>query len=277
MKALLDAAKGTMKQVDFEGTVEFAQASQRASGQKARYDAVTETLFLTGDARVQDEGQGSDLRAEAIDLGTRKESVSARGSVRHTVTRTRPASRPGLLSREEPAVFLAPALRLRRRDSHRPLPRERAPALGKGRGAGAPPDAGGAGAGAAAPDGHWRGGIDPLPAPGARRDEGAGAGRDAQQGDGLRRGEEPRHLQGDVEIRQGDIRTKSPEAVVPCPKDGSDLENAGGRASRWRWRRASASATGAAGHLHAGERDVRARGREGRAVRTPTAAWRAAS
>lgn len=225
MKALLDAAKGTMKQVDFEGTVEFAQASQRASGQKARYDAVTETLFLTGDARVQDEGQGSDLRAEAIDLGTRRESVSARGSVRHTVTRTRPASRPGLLSREEPAVFLA---RLFDYDGATRTARYRENAL-------------------------LRSGKDevraPLlvleePAAGQRRLTGSGGVASIlypRPEPGKTKAPEPVETssaeliydegksrvtyKGDVAIRQGDIRTKSPEAVVTLSADGSAVDN----------------------------------------------------
>ena len=51
----------------FDGNVDFAQARQQATARKARYDPAKETLFLTGEARVVDEEQGSDLRAEAIE------------------------------------------------------------------------------------------------------------------------------------------------------------------------------------------------------------------
>lgn len=225
-KARLDTETGTLKQVDFDGGVEFVQEKQRASGQKARYDAISETLFLTGDARLQDEGQGSDLRAEAIDLGTRKESVSARGSVRHTVTRTRPASRPGLLSRDEPAVFLA---RLFDYDGATRTARYRENAL-------------------------LRSGKDevraPLlvleePAAGQRRLTGTGgvasilyprpeAGKTKPPEPVETRSEELVYdeaksrvtYKGDVAIRQGDIRTKSPEAVVTLTADGSAIDNA---------------------------------------------------
>lgn len=223
--AMLDTASGTLKQVDFDHQVEFVQAKQRASGQKARYDALTETLFLTGDARLLDEEQGSDLRADAIDLGTRKEAVSARGNVRHTVARTRPTSRPGLLSREEPAVFLA---RLFDYDGTVRTARYRENAL-------------------------LRSGKDEVRAPllvleeaavGQRRLTGSGGVASIlypRPQPGATKAPEPVEThseelvydeaknrvtyKGGVAIHQGDIRTKSPEAVVTLSADGAAIES----------------------------------------------------
>ncbi len=225
LTAFLDTASGTLKQVDFDGSVDFVQAKQRASGQKARYDAVTETLFLTGDARLLDEGQGSDLRAEAIDLGTRKEVVAARGNVRHTVTRPRPTSRPGLLSREEPAVFLArlfdydgavrtaryhenALLRSGKDEVRAPLLVLEEPAVGQRRLTGS-------------------GGVTsilyPRPDPGKTKAPEPVETHSAE----LFYDEAKNRVtyKGEVAIRQGDIRTKSPEAVVTLSADGSAIES----------------------------------------------------
>ena len=262
LKAFLDTANGTLKQVDFDGNVELVQAKQRASGQQARYDAVTETMFVTGDARLVDEEQGSDLRAEAIDLGTRKQTISARGNVRHTVTRTRPASRPGLLSRDEPAVFLA---RLFDYDGTARTARYRENAL-------------------------LRSGKDEVraallvleePAAGQRRLTGSGGAASIlypRPDPGKTKAPEPVETRseeliydeaksrvtykGEVAIRQGDIRTKSPEAVVTLTADGSAIESvvAGEPVEV---RAGGAEGNGHPGHLHAGQRDVRSRGREG--------------
>jgi LPS export ABC transporter protein LptC/lipopolysaccharide transport protein LptA len=223
--ALLDAASGTLKQVDFDGRVDFVQAKQRASGQKARYDAVTETLFLTGDARLLDEGQGSDLRAEAIDVGTRKEVVAARGNVRHTVTRPRSTSRPGLLSREEPAVFLSrlfdydgtvrtaryrenALLRSGKDEVRAPLLVLEEAAVGQRRLTGS---------------GGVASILYPRPQPAATKPPEPVETRSEE----LLYDEAKNRVtyKGEVAIRQGDIRTKSPEAVVTLSADGSAIES----------------------------------------------------
>jgi len=224
--AFVDPASGELTLVEFDREVDFAQGDQRAAARKARYDPVKETLFLTGDARVTDERQGSDLRAEAIDLGTRRETAAARGNVRHTLAGRKGASRPGLLSREEPTVFLAGEFDY---DGTARTARYRENAL-------------------------LRSGRDevraPLlvveePAPGRRRLTGSGGGVVSilypRPSPGAKRAPEPVETRaegmvydeatstviyrGEVTIRQGDIRTRSPEAVVTLSGDGSTIES----------------------------------------------------
>jgi LPS export ABC transporter protein LptC/lipopolysaccharide transport protein LptA len=225
LTAFMEPASGALKTVDFKDGVEFEQARQRASARRAHYDGVKETLFLTDEAHVLDEEQGSDLRADAIDLGTRKETVAARGSVRHTLAAKGPVSKEGLLSREEPAVFLA---RFFDYDGASKTGRYRENAL-------------------------LRSGRDevraPLlvveqPAPGQRRLTGSGGvgstlhprpQKDAQKPPEVveTRSEEMAYdeakstvtYKGDVWIRQGDIQTKSPEAVLTLTADGQTIES----------------------------------------------------
>lgn len=223
--ASVDPESGALSLVEFTEGVELVQGGQRATARKARYDPTRETLFLTGDARVVDEEQGSDLRAEAIELGTRGEAAVARGNVRHTLTRRRGTARPGLLSREEPAVFLAREFEY---DGTSRTARYRENAL-------------------------LRSGRDEVRAPLLVVEEPAAGGRRLTGSGGVasilhprpqaraRKAPEPVETRsaalvydeaksqvtytGEVTIRQGDIRTRSPQAVVTLSEDGSTIES----------------------------------------------------
>ncbi len=224
LDALVDPVSGAMTMASFDGNVDFVQARQRANARKARYDPAKETLFLTGEARVVDEEQGSDLRAEAIDLGPRKEGASARGGVRHTVAVRKTGSRPGLLSREEPAVFLArffdydgaartaryrenALLRSGQDEVRAPLLVLEEPAAGQRRLTGS---------------GGVASVLHPRSRPGAQKAPEAVETRSQEMV--YDEAKSRITYTGQVAIRQGDIRTKSPEAVVTLSADGSAIE-----------------------------------------------------
>ena len=222
--AFVDPVTGAMTMASFEGNVDFVQARQRATARKARYDPAKETLFLTGEARVVDEEQGSDLRAEAIDLGPRKDAAAARGGVRHTVAVRKTGSRPGLLSREEPAVFLArffdydgaartaryrenALLRSGQDEVRAPLLVLEEPAAGQRRLTGS---------------GGVASVLHPRPRAGAQKPPEAVETRSKEMV--YDEAKSRITYTGEVAIRQGDIRTKSPEAVVTLSPDGSAID-----------------------------------------------------
>jgi LPS export ABC transporter protein LptC/lipopolysaccharide transport protein LptA len=224
LDALVDPVTGVMTMASLDGNVDFVQARQRATARKAHYDPAKETLFLTGEARVVDEEQGSDLRAEAIDLGPGKEAAAARGSVRHTVAVRKKGSRPGLLSREEPAVFLARffdydgAARTARYRENALLrsgqDEVRAPLLVLEEPA--------AGLRCLTGSGGVASVLHPRARPGAQKAPEAVETRSQEMVYDEARSRIT--FTGEVAIRQGDIRTKSPEAVVTLSADGSAIE-----------------------------------------------------
>jgi lipopolysaccharide transport protein LptA len=87
--------------------VTFSRGPQRATAQRARYDGSTRTLALAEDPVVVDEEQGTELRAQDIDLAADLGDVHAREAVRH-VLRGRSAVRAGLLgSKDDPTLITA--------------------------------------------------------------------------------------------------------------------------------------------------------------------------
>jgi lipopolysaccharide export system protein LptA len=82
-----DPAKGDVVSADFRINVEFAEPGRKAWAQTAVLEEGKETLVLRGAPRLQDEGAGSDLRADAIEMGMRSRALSARENVRHTLAR----------------------------------------------------------------------------------------------------------------------------------------------------------------------------------------------
>ena len=208
----------------------------------AHYEEAGQVLSLATEARVLDEGQGSDLRADGIELRGKSGDVSARGKVRHQITpksktTTGPFGRspgPGLAG-DEPALRLRPHPRtaryqenalLRSGDDEVRAPRHHA--------RGSAPRA-------SADDGERRRRLRPAPARAKRgrgrtsRRGGAGADRHAQQGDGLRGGREHGRLHGRRrDPRRATSQTKSPEATVPLDADGSGHQDRSWRASPWR-------------------------------------------
>jgi LPS export ABC transporter protein LptC/lipopolysaccharide transport protein LptA len=90
--ARTDPATGEIAASEFGGGVDIVEGQRHATAQTARYDEARKTLALSGDARVLDPGQGSDLRAEAIDVDGKTGNLAARENVRHQIERR---ARPG--------------------------------------------------------------------------------------------------------------------------------------------------------------------------------------
>jgi lipopolysaccharide transport protein LptA len=189
------------------------------------YEEAAGLVTLTGDPRVVDEKEGSELRGRRIRLGSRSREVAASRSVRHTMTRKGKAGAPGLLGGDEPAVLLCQEFEY---DPATRTARYRENAL-------------------------LRSGQDEVRAPTIVLEEvGAGGGRRLTASGGTTSvlhpraqkgaGKEPEAVEarsremvyeeaanrivytGDVEIRQGDILTHSPEAVVTLTKDGGAVD-----------------------------------------------------
>lgn len=99
-----DPEKGDVAAADFSSQVEFVEPGRRAWAQTAALDETKGTLVLSGSPRLVDEGRGSDLRAETIEIGTHNQNLAARENVRHLLRlRNGPGGRPA----GEPSVFLA--------------------------------------------------------------------------------------------------------------------------------------------------------------------------
>jgi lipopolysaccharide transport protein LptA/LPS export ABC transporter protein LptC len=224
--ANLDPQTGAVLAATFQGGVQFREPGRRASAQRAVYEESTGLVTLRGgEPRVSDEAQGGELRAREIRLGTRSRSVRATDGVRHTIPRRTRTGPPGPLSGEGPTVVLcrrfvydAQAKRAEYEDNA-----------------------------------IMRSGDDEIRAPrivveetgeGKRRMSATGGVQSTLHPKTTKKGEEGKPApvsarsremvyeeaagrvvySGDVEIRQGDILTKSPEAVVVLGKDGSTME-----------------------------------------------------
>ncbi len=77
--AMLDPLAGGLKQVDQTGRFEFQQGDRQARADRARYEAGSDTLVLTGDPRVWD--SVTRARADTIQLDMRTDTAFAQGHV----------------------------------------------------------------------------------------------------------------------------------------------------------------------------------------------------
>ena len=214
---------GRLESAEFGGDVAFSEPGRRASAQRAQYDEARGWLTLLDRPRIVDEREGSELRAQRIELGTRAGTVAARGEVQHTLTR-RAKGRSGLLSGEQPTLLRSGTLDY---DERGRVARYRDGALLR---------AGRDEIRAAeivieerAPDRRRllaRGDVvsllHPRPARGARRDP---APVEAHSEEMVFEEAEGRVVyRGEVVMRQGDLRTRSPEAVVTLGEDGGSVK-----------------------------------------------------
>ena len=105
--AKIDPATGQATTIDFLKDVTFSRGPQKARAEQARYDGSKRTLSLAEDPVVVDEEQGTELRAQDIELATELGDVHAREAVRH-VLRGRSAVSAGLLgSKDNPTQITA--------------------------------------------------------------------------------------------------------------------------------------------------------------------------
>jgi LPS export ABC transporter protein LptC/lipopolysaccharide transport protein LptA len=81
----MDPVTGALRNMDFQGGVDIVEPKRHASAHDGHYEEAGQILSLATDARVLDEGQGSDLRADGIELHGKSGDVRARENVRHQV------------------------------------------------------------------------------------------------------------------------------------------------------------------------------------------------
>jgi lipopolysaccharide transport protein LptA len=223
--AKMDPATGDAREIEFSKDVLFTEGKRRASAQKGWYDGAKSLLILKEDPLLVDEEQGSELKAQAIDVGTGSGDIAARHGVRHVLHR-KGEGRPGLLvGKDEPAIMTS---RFFEYTSATRTAQYREEAL-------------------------LRSGKDEVRAReirlqevegGKRRLEAVGSvvsllnprgqgkgGKPAAAVDGRAREmvyDEAHNTvvyKGDVVIRQGDIQTKSPEATLTLTPDGTGISS----------------------------------------------------
>lgn len=221
----LDPASGALRTAVFAGAVAFSEPGRKAWAERALFEDGTGLVTLSGgEPRIVDEEQGSELRAKEIRLGTRTRSATARENVRHTI---RGKGRPGALgplAGEEPTVLLCrdfaydPASRTASYRDNALLrsgkDEIRAPLIVL----------------EDAADGQRKlsasGGVSstlhPRPEKGSAKVPQAVEARSRE----MLYEEKARRIvyTGDVDIRQGDIQTRSPEAIVLLTADGGAMD-----------------------------------------------------
>ena len=222
--ATLDPLSGAVREATFTKNVAFTEPGRKAWAGRAVYDEGAGRVTLTEDPRIVDEGEGSELRARRIALGTRGGGMTASENVRHTLAPRAKGGRPGMLGGEEPTVLLCKEFDY---DAATRTARYRENAL-------------------------LRSGKDEVRAPTIVLEQPAAGGRRLTASEGTTSVLHPRAEKGaskepapvearsremvyeesanrivytgDVEIRQGDILTRSPEAVVTLTKDGGAVD-----------------------------------------------------
>ena len=213
-----------MRGAEFDGAVAFSRAGAQGLGRAGPcYEEAAGLVTLTGDPRIVDEGEGSELRGRRIGLGTRSRGVTASENVRHTVARGGRRARRGMLGGEEPAVLAVPRVRLRRRRRGRPATGRtrccaRAGTRSARRRSSLEEQARGA------PAAHRERGhvsvLHPRPEKGAAKEPAAVEARSREMV--YEEAREPDRLHRGREIRQGDIRPGARRRPSRSPKDGGD-------------------------------------------------------
>lgn len=221
--ARLEPVTGAVADAVFEGGVVWSEPGRKAFAGHSRFDAATGELVLTREPRVVDEAEGSELRGREIRVATGTGALRAGGGVRHTISRKGRAG-AGPFQGDQPTVLVC------REFEYDPASRTA----------------------------HYResaaatSGTDevraPLitleePAPGEQRMTATGGvssvlqprpakGKEEKPAQVETRSRELVYEQaknrivysGEVEIRQGDILTRSPEAVVLLAQDGETVD-----------------------------------------------------
>jgi lipopolysaccharide transport protein LptA len=221
--AKVDPATGQTTAIDFSKDVAFARGPQKATAQHAVYDGGKTTLALTEDPVVIDEEQGTELRAQAIDIKTDLGDIKARDGVHH-VLRGKSAVRSGLLgSAEEPTVITSGLLDYTAKTKRAHYERDALLRSGKDeiRAGGITIEE--------RPDGKRRlhatarvsARMQPKNAAGGK----APATVEARAADMIYDEDKNQIVYaGDVTIRQGDIVTKSPTATLALNPDGGSIK-----------------------------------------------------
>jgi lipopolysaccharide transport protein LptA len=222
--AALDPVTGAVKDAVFEGSVVFDEPGRKAWAGHSAFDAAAATLVLTRDPRILDEAEGSELRGREIRIGTRTRAVSASGNVRHSLAGKGRGGRAGPFGGREPTVFLCREFEF---DPQTRTARYRENALVRSgtdevRAPLITLDEPGPGQRRMSATGGTASVLHPRPAKGATKEPAAVEARSRE----MQYEEEKNRIvyKGDVEIRQGDILTRSPEAIVLLTKDGESVD-----------------------------------------------------
>jgi len=104
-KAKLLPGSSEADEIQFIGSVSFERGSQRASAERARYIGPERLLRLGEDPQLLEDG--SQLRAQAIAVGTGTGDVEAKKDVRHLLRGRKGAGKPGLLSGGETPTLIS--------------------------------------------------------------------------------------------------------------------------------------------------------------------------
>jgi lipopolysaccharide transport protein LptA len=222
-RATLDPAQGSLSGADFDGAVTFSEPGRKAWAEHARLDETSGLLSLTGQPRIVDEVEGTELKARHIEVGTRSSTVRASEAVRHTLNQAA-GKKAGMLGGERPAVLLCrefdydPAKKTARYRQNAVLQsgkdEVRAPTITLEEAA--PGRRRLTASGGVTSTLHPRPGKDQSKEP---------AAVEARSREMVYEEAAARIVYtGDVEIRQGDILTLSPEAVVTLGPDGATVD-----------------------------------------------------
>jgi lipopolysaccharide export system protein LptA len=223
--AKMDPATGDAREIEFSKDVVFTEGKRRASAQKGWYDGAKSLLILKEDPQLVDQEQGSELKAQAIDVGTGSGDIAARHGVRHVLHR-KGEGKPGLLvGKDEPAImtsrffdYTAATKTAKYREeallrSGKDEVRAREIRLQEGEGGKRRLEAAGSVVSLLNPKGQDKAGK-PAAAVEGRAKEMV---YDEAKGTIV--------YKGDVVIRQGDIQTKSPEATLTLTADGTGIQS----------------------------------------------------
>ncbi len=225
-----DPATGAIQNLDFQGGVEIVEPKRRATAHDAHYEEKGQILSLATEARVVDEAQGSDLHAEGIELRGKSGDLSARENVRHLVA---PRAKSGPFGGDRPdrawqmtsRLFTYDAATRKGRYQDNALLRVgddevRAPVIviEEGRPGQRKLTASGGGVVSVL---HPRSDDKEKPERKVKRKPIETRSQDMVYEEALG----TVVYKGDVEIRQGDVMTRSPEATAYLGADGSQLKS----------------------------------------------------
>jgi lipopolysaccharide transport protein LptA len=222
--AKMDTATGNAREIEFSRDVVFTEGRRRASAQKGWYDGAKSLLILKEDPQIVDEEQGSELKAQAIDVTTGSGDIAARHGVRHLLHR-KGEGRPGLLvGKDEPAImtsrffdYTAATRTAKYREeallrSGKDEVRAREIRLQEGEGGKRRLEAVGSVVSLLNPRGQDKAGKPAAGVEGRAKEMVYDEAKNTVS------------YKGDVVIRQGDIQTKSPEATLTLTPDGGGIQ-----------------------------------------------------
>jgi LPS export ABC transporter protein LptC/lipopolysaccharide transport protein LptA len=218
--AKMDPAKGEPREIEFVKDVVFTDGRRRASAQRGWFDGEKSLLILKEDPEMVDDEQGSELKAQAIDIGTRTGDLAARHSVRHVLHK-----RPGLLgTKDEPAIMTSRFFDYAAESRTAKYREEALLRSGKDeiRAREIRVHEGGEGKRLLEAEGGVVSRLHPKDQGGAKPAAPVeGRAKEMVYDEGKR----TVVYKGDVVIRQGDIQTKSPEATLSLTADGTGIDS----------------------------------------------------